>query len=280
MLFVYIFLIRHMVASRNIKAGEVIMKERPLTFGPSEVTKPICLGCYKSVTASSPGCGNCGYPMCSNRCAASKIHKENECSVFTAKGHKIKRSDLNFTEGDAPGVDPAYAIISPIRTLMIRRKQPDLWPLIWMQMSHLGKRRESAYWKDRSKKVMEAVKSAIDLAEDEHAVIEAILGIHLVNDFEIGMRDFTAEADSGLEVSIRGLFGLASMPNHDCVSNTTHDFSTAEDGFVMTVKALRPIKSGEDITHSYTEPLDSIITRQSSVSLGKFFIVSRNLILV
>jgi len=41
---------RHMVASRKIKSGEIIFKDRPLTFGPSEGTKPVCLGCYKCVT--------------------------------------------------------------------------------------------------------------------------------------------------------------------------------------------------------------------------------------
>ena len=35
---------RHMVASRDIKAGETVFKEAPLTFGPSESSKPICLG--------------------------------------------------------------------------------------------------------------------------------------------------------------------------------------------------------------------------------------------
>ena len=33
-----------MVASRDIKAGEIVFKEAPLTFGPSETSKPICLG--------------------------------------------------------------------------------------------------------------------------------------------------------------------------------------------------------------------------------------------
>ena len=36
-----------MVAARDIKPGEIIFKEDPLTFGPSDNTPPICLGCYK-----------------------------------------------------------------------------------------------------------------------------------------------------------------------------------------------------------------------------------------
>ena len=36
-----------MVASRDIRAGEVIFEELPLTFGPSDNSRPVCLGCYQ-----------------------------------------------------------------------------------------------------------------------------------------------------------------------------------------------------------------------------------------
>jgi hypothetical protein len=63
------------------------------------------------------------------------------------------------------------------------------------------------------------------------------------------------------------------MPNHDCLANTCHEFASAQDGFVMTVKALRTIKEGEDISHSYTEPLDTLLARQTVLTMGKFFLV-------
>ncbi len=31
------------------------------------------------------------------------------------------------------------------------------------------------------------------------------------------------------------------------------------------------VQAGDDITHSYTEPLDNVITRRSILKLGKFF---------
>merc|ERR1711892_360112 len=45
---------RHMVATRNIKAGDTIMEDIPLTFGPvcSTGIKPMCLGCYRPVDGS------------------------------------------------------------------------------------------------------------------------------------------------------------------------------------------------------------------------------------
>ena len=44
----------------------------------------------------------------------------------------------------------------------------------------------------------------------------------------------------------------------------------------MTVKAIKNIKKGDDITHNYAESLDPILTRQTILTLGKFFAVSKN----
>ena len=66
--------------------------------------------------------------------------------------------------------------------------------------------------------------------------VEAILGIHLVNDFEIGLQDRTIELEDCSRDSIRGLFGLASMPNHDCLANTTHTFSTVDEAQCSILK--------------------------------------------
>ena len=73
-----------MVASRDIAAGETIFVESPLTFGPSEETRPVCLGCY-TVLSKEKGfvaCAKCGFPMCSNKCAQIKEHRDQECKAF------------------------------------------------------------------------------------------------------------------------------------------------------------------------------------------------------
>ena len=99
----------------------------------------------------------------------------------------------------------------------------------------------------------------------------------MVNDFEVSLEDKSTEersTNTSEHGSIRGLFALASMPNHDCLANTTHTFGNSKEGFVMTVKALRNIKAGEDITHSYSEPLNTVLARQTILQMGKFFHVS------
>ncbi len=38
-----------MVASRSIKAGEILYAENPIVIGPNPVSKPQCLFCCKKV---------------------------------------------------------------------------------------------------------------------------------------------------------------------------------------------------------------------------------------
>ena len=67
--------------------------------------------------------------------------------------------------------------------------------------------------------------------------IDTVLGIFLVNDFEINAQiDEDEWSSTGGNDSIRGLYQIASIPNHDCRANTNHVFASLEDGFRMTVK--------------------------------------------
>ncbi len=99
-----------MVASRNIKPGETILIEHPLTFGPLDTSHPICLGCYDPVTAKSPRCPRCNYPMCSESCSDAAEHKDFECQFFVERNFKAETEKFDFN-----GEEVAYAIVSPIR---------------------------------------------------------------------------------------------------------------------------------------------------------------------
>ena len=71
-----------------------------------------------------------------------------------------------------------------------------------------------------------AIQKVIKADEDTLATLRIILGIQLVNDFEVGTEDRSMEEKgTSNSVSIRALFALASMPSHSCVANATHDFA-------------------------------------------------------
>jgi len=258
---------RHMVATRNIKAGEIIMEDMPLTFGPvcSTGVKPMCLGCYRHVDGSVC-CETCGWPMCSVNCSNKMQHRDQECQMFKDIGFKVDTEKLKYKE-----IEPAYSCISPLRALSLQKSDPDRWSMIWSLMSHNEARRKEEYWTTRHTPVIKYIRETIGLKEYSEDLIDTVLGIFLVNDFEINAKIGEDEWSSASNDSIRGLFQIASIPNHDCVANTVHQFGPLEENFRMIVRASRDIKKGEEITHSYVDTQEPFLIRQELLNLGKFF---------
>jgi hypothetical protein len=60
---------RYLAATRSIKAGELILKEKPIVSGPNGKNgyHPICLSCYRIVKTNYV-CSKCKWPLCSPKC--------------------------------------------------------------------------------------------------------------------------------------------------------------------------------------------------------------------
>ena len=143
--------------------------------------------------------------------------------------------------------------------------------MIWSLMSHNEARRKEDYWTTRHDPVVKYIRETMGITEFTEEEIDTVLGIFLVNDFEINAQIGADEWSSGDNESIRGLYQIASIPNHDCVANTVHQFASLDEGFRMFVKACRDIKKGEEITHSYVDAQEPLLIRQELLNLGKFF---------
>jgi hypothetical protein len=86
---------RFLVAVREIKFNEVILKEEPLVIGPKFISpNPVCLGCLKSiaVVASSPKCSNCNWPVCDLKCKGIVSSHKLECNFLAADERKEKKN--------------------------------------------------------------------------------------------------------------------------------------------------------------------------------------------
>jgi hypothetical protein len=256
------------VASRTIEAGEIILKETPLTFGPEGRT-PVCLGCYQIVTRNSPSCEKCGVPVCSQACADSEFHKTFECEVFM-KNECFKDSRLKNLLFKSPQL--FYAMVMTLRTFLLREKDPERWALIWNLESHTGEHDQSvlafvAY-------VVELLQITIGLLDEDIPTITTIFGIHLVNQWAtINVGIFKNQEDSTSGEPMAVLFALASLPRHDCLNNTSSNIiSSPNEGFVMTFKALRTIKEGEQVTVSYANPWSTVLERQLGFAMKKFVV--------
>ncbi|KAL4707877.1 hypothetical protein ACJJTC_010312 [Scirpophaga incertulas] len=80
---------RHMIATRDIKQGEMILKEKPAVIGPRTCCAPHCLSCGKKLQAMKMNdkydfykCSSCNWPMCGLDCEKAEIHAA-ECKIMT-----------------------------------------------------------------------------------------------------------------------------------------------------------------------------------------------------
>lgn len=112
-----------MVASRNLKAGEVLFREYPVAFGPKMSSTPICLGCHKYLTLKNSKsdyhrCSKCAWPMCGKSCENLPPHQE-ECRLMVAKKYKCP-----IKNNDAGEKEIAYCMILPLRVLLLKKNDP------------------------------------------------------------------------------------------------------------------------------------------------------------
>ena len=71
---------RYVVATRDIKAGEIIIEESPVTLGPKQFTNAVCLGCHALVDGGVR-CEDCQWPMCGRECSKKPLH-QLECPIL------------------------------------------------------------------------------------------------------------------------------------------------------------------------------------------------------
>lgn len=104
---------RYGVASKDLKAGDVVFQERPFTVGPKTDSTVVCLACNCCVDGSDrgPKCSECGWPLCMD-CAgkpAGGLHDGNECKLF--KENKVKFQTISDPEQICHQLD----CITPLR---------------------------------------------------------------------------------------------------------------------------------------------------------------------
>ena len=239
---------RHLVATRDIKAGELLIEDPNLIMGPKLITEPVCLACYRPVDGSFC-CPKCGFPMCDEGCCEAEAH-EPECKAVQGSGTKVKVT--MFGE-----VNTMYECIMPVRILALRDDSPSVWRKIINLESHIEKRLSTEIAAITQKTVVNIMINRLNL-DYEPGLIQQVLGIIDTNGFEIRLPDS----------QIMGLYGSAAMLEHSCIPNTHRTFD-ADLNLVM--RAAITIKRGEHLKACYTESLSTTSTRQEHLLTSKFF---------
>ncbi|XP_042873477.1 SET domain-containing protein SmydA-8-like [Penaeus japonicus] len=247
---------RYMVASRDLKAGDIIFKDEPLVVGPKTITEPVCLGCYKRVDGTYR-CSVCEWPMCGPACEKLPDHQP-ECVIGREIGSPIDIQDF-----DEP--NHFYELVYPLRCLALKKKSPKKYEQLMSLESHYEDRKGTWVYKENHRRVVHMLRnyfflqefSAQDVDSSEKS-IHTVTGIIDVNALEIRLTDS----------EILGLYPVFAMLEHSCTPNTKHTFNASRQ---VVVKAAVDIKSGEHLSTMYTHVLWGTIARRDHLKHSKYF---------
>ncbi|CAG4942892.1 unnamed protein product [Parnassius apollo] len=246
---------RYVVATRNIRAGEVIIEEPALVVGPCSGCALICLGCYRELDeAAIVQCQGCNWPMCSKSCPG--LGKYTGHSSYECKTLKSIPPDYSKLED----LKDSYHALTPLRCLLLKTEDPEKWKAVSAMEAHNELRlARGDIWPMNEKNVVQRIKKWGLRYEDEE--IHTVCGILEVNAFEVG----------GSGANARALYDKAYLLAHDCTPTTTHTDAEKKVGRPITVRASIPHKAGDLITLCYAYTLQGTLKRREHIKVSKFF---------
>ncbi|XP_026285722.1 SET domain-containing protein SmydA-8 isoform X2 [Frankliniella occidentalis] len=263
---------RYLVATKDIAAGELIVREEALVVGPCQNAKPVCLGCLKqfdgehyirsSDNEDCDRCMGCQWPLCCPTCpglerddkaggqAVRLGHTDEECAALSAAGPSGRRVV------DLRARTPLYNVIVPLRILLLEKQDPARWKAIHKMQSQDDVRRQiPGVWQANQLGVVDRIRNEFGLQQYPEDVIHTLCGILEVNAFEVG---------DGL----RALYGVAFLLAHDCTPNTSH---SDDELRALSLRASVPIPKGHAITLSYAYTIQGTLKRREHLKESKFF---------
>ena len=107
-----------MAAKRDIKPGEIILREKPIVIGPKTISNALCLGCHQLLNGNYYRCSKCTWPLCGKNCETSEYHGD-ECKLMSAKNFKSSIREFGKSES-------SYCVIVPLRVILMRKNQPKM----------------------------------------------------------------------------------------------------------------------------------------------------------
>ncbi|XP_055921178.1 SET domain-containing protein SmydA-8 [Eupeodes corollae] len=243
---------RHLVTTRKIKPSEIILKESPITRGPSQVTGPVCLGCLDGIDEQDyVTCQQCGWPLCSKECESSLEHRE-ECKLTQNRQQK-KAVIHEFTTPH-----PMYQCIATLRALLLKKSDKEKFEKLIKLESHDDIRRGSPQWKSDLESIGKFIPRFFQTQEYTEDEIMKVAGILQINGHEVPTSDPPHVA----------VFDVASMLEHSCTPNLAKSFT--KNGDVM-LWAPREIPKNANLSICYSDALWGTADRQKHLMHTKLF---------
>ena len=230
---------RGLFASRNISAGEVVLKDWPVVEGPlPDAGDHVCVVCLGGEEVVQ--CSLCTLPVCKGRQRGCSNQHKKECDVM------VEKPDIKTISRDH-----LYTIVAVLRLLWEMERDPNMRQLLEPLMDH-----KETIMMDEGKQVV--VRFLTTRNHDEELVWRC-LGLLQTN-------GVTSHSSSGVATG-HGLYPVFSITNHHCIANTRH--ATRDDTFCLL--AVVEIKAGQEITTCYkSSSLGSIVRRPPFRQLWNF----------
>ncbi|CAL8109914.1 unnamed protein product [Orchesella dallaii] len=233
---------RYLVAVRDIKAREIIIREDPLMSGPTDrgpKDVPVCLGCCNIMSEDSmTRCTNCHWPVCNEDCEKLPLHAENECQIF----HK------NRVVYPPPFRSPIiHKCVFILRCLLLKSKNLTSWEKLNAMADNGEERRNKPICINSDKKIMENFRKFFpngDFSEEDVIRISGIVDVN-AHSFPIRIND--------RPTSVCNLYSRTSLMAHSCIPNASWSADKSLSSLTLTIRANVPISKGEMISVAYVE---------------------------
>lgn len=253
---------RGMVATRDINENEIIVYDKPLLLGPSGNNNVLlCVNCYKIMNEANV-CNMCHLTICIN-CNNKEEHAV-ECNLIS----NWKPKKLS--------VSPIVSLLTPIRGFLLTDEQKELVDLM-----------ENHDFEQTEKELTRVIETFENFPKDEKNLkfLKKIISVLNTNAFASVSGNENSQYKSDINsnkiddpiaikfISLRGLYPLAAVFNHNCVPNIRYTYDSRN---IMTVRATRFIKKDEELFNSYSKLLWGTPYRQLFLNLTKNFKCSCN----
>jgi len=247
---------RYLVATRDLKPGEMVISETPLVIGPQAVTIPICLACYKPAT-SKYACTQCGWPMCNANCSKSEVHQA-ECTLTASRGTPLQMPANCFNKPY-----PIYEVVTILRCLYLKQVSGAKWKKLKELEPHEEARRNNGKYDKDIATMVRVIREFLKIPETvftDQEILD-VCGVLNVNAHELPVTPTPVQA----------LYANISILEHSCINNASKHF---DGDFRVVIRAAVNIKKGEHISINYSDPMWGTSSRQLHLAETKYFTCS------